>query len=233
MTQYGNREWVSLIECISIDRRILQPWISFKVKQKQKAWYEVLKGHIAISENRWTDTEIGLAWLERCFAKETAIGQKGEYRIHVLDGHASHISTAAIEFAISQKIILLCLPAHTIHLLQPLDVGVFAPQATAYKTHIQRITRLGANYSINKVDFLELYQLARTESNTPLNIQKAWIATGPSPFEPQQVLKHFPPPEYCQHYNVTICPTTPPKGTLTYLRPNMVSKILIKPANTL
>ena len=37
MTQYGNREWVSLVECLSIDRRILQPWIIFKTKQKQKA----------------------------------------------------------------------------------------------------------------------------------------------------------------------------------------------------
>lgn len=45
----------------------------------------------------------------------------------ILDGHASHISTAAIEFCIRQKIILLCLPAHTTHILQPLDVGVFGP----------------------------------------------------------------------------------------------------------
>ena len=33
MTQCSNREWVSLIKCISIDRRILQPWIIFKAKQ--------------------------------------------------------------------------------------------------------------------------------------------------------------------------------------------------------
>jgi hypothetical protein len=42
MTQYGNREWVSLIECISADGRLLSPWIIFKGKQQQKAWFEVL-----------------------------------------------------------------------------------------------------------------------------------------------------------------------------------------------
>ena len=71
----------------------------------------------------------------------------------ILDGHTSYISTAAIEFCISQNIILLCLPAHTTHLLQPLDVGVFAPLATAYQNHVQRTTRLGASYSIDKVGF--------------------------------------------------------------------------------
>ena len=32
MTQYGNREWVSLIECILMDGRYLPLWIIFKGK---------------------------------------------------------------------------------------------------------------------------------------------------------------------------------------------------------
>ncbi len=35
-----------------MDERVLKPWIIFKGKVQQKAWYEVLKeGHIAVSEN--------------------------------------------------------------------------------------------------------------------------------------------------------------------------------------
>ena len=65
ITQYGNRDWVSLIECVSLDGRVLKPWIIFKAKLKQKAWFEALgdKGSIATSENGWTDNEIGLDWL--------------------------------------------------------------------------------------------------------------------------------------------------------------------------
>lgn len=55
------------------------------------------------------------------------------YRILILDGYASHITTAAISFAIANKIILLCLPPHTTHILQPLDVAIFAPLALAHK----------------------------------------------------------------------------------------------------
>ena len=32
-THYGNREWVSLLKLISLDRRLLRPWIIFKGKQ--------------------------------------------------------------------------------------------------------------------------------------------------------------------------------------------------------
>ena len=75
----------------------------------------------------------------------------------LVDGHASHITTAAIQYCVDYKIILLCLPPHTTHLLQPLDVGIFSPLATAYKSHVQRITRLGGSYHIDKVDFLKIY----------------------------------------------------------------------------
>ena len=52
MTQCRNREWVSLIECVSMDGRSLPPWIIFKGKLIQKAWKEALKsGEITISEN--------------------------------------------------------------------------------------------------------------------------------------------------------------------------------------
>jgi hypothetical protein len=30
MTQHGSREWVSLIECISSDGRVLSPYVIFK-----------------------------------------------------------------------------------------------------------------------------------------------------------------------------------------------------------
>jgi hypothetical protein len=50
---------------------------------------------------------------------------------------------------------------------------IFAPLTTAYKSHVQRITRLEASYSIGKTNFLEIYQQARHEAITPLNIRKA------------------------------------------------------------
>ena len=41
------------------------------------------------------------------------------------DGHASHITIDVIQLAHKNDIHLLCLPVHTSHILQPLDIGVF------------------------------------------------------------------------------------------------------------
>ena len=52
----------------------------------------------------------------------------------IVDGHASHMSIEAIEFAKSNDIHVLCLPSHTTHILQPLDIGVLK----SFKSHFSR-----------------------------------------------------------------------------------------------
>ena len=43
----------------------------------------------------------------------------------IQDGHASHMTIKLIELACTNDIHILCLPAHTTHILQTLDVGMF------------------------------------------------------------------------------------------------------------
>ena len=239
-SQPGNREWVSLIECISMDGRRLSPWIIFKAKQHQKAWKEVLEaGEIVISDKGWTDNEIGLAWLERCFDPETRDIKKGEYRILLIDGHASHLTTQAIRFCINQKIILLCLPPHTTHKLQPLDIGIFLPLSILYTNRVEHFGRYAATHFIDKVDFIEIYQQVRKEAISSVNIQKAWAKAGLSPFKPEIVLDTLTPlpaplpePEISQQFNVTIRPTTPPEAIVVYTGPGGQLRKVLTPHNS-
>jgi hypothetical protein len=61
MTQPGGREWVSLIECVCSNGRVLSPWVIFKAKKQVKAWFEHFPdSHICISERGWTDNELCL-----------------------------------------------------------------------------------------------------------------------------------------------------------------------------
>ena len=41
------------------------------------------------------------------------------------DGHGFHITLDVIELSCTNDVHLLCLPSHTSHILQPLDIGVF------------------------------------------------------------------------------------------------------------
>ena len=197
MTQPGNREWVALIECVSLDGKIIKPWIIFKGRQQMKAWREVsTNGHTVLSENGWTDSAISVAWLQEVFHPEADAAQSrsDQWRMLLVDGHGSHVSTEALEFCIQQRIILLCLP-HTKHWLQPVDTGVFAPLATTYKRLVQESTPLGGAHSIDKVDFLKFYQEARAQAIRPEVIISAREKAGLSPYNLGLVWQHIPEPQ--------------------------------------
>ena len=164
---------------------------------QQKQWHDRLHdggqgGHIAISEKGWTDNEIGLEWFKQCFEPETRRCKVGKYRLLILDGHSSHVTSDAINFCVENDIILLCLPAHATDTLQPLDVGVFLPLSQAYRLGLEDFNRLGFGYTIDKVDFIDLYLAARTKGMTALNIISAWNKSGLVPFDPDIVLENIP-----------------------------------------
>ncbi len=50
---------------------------------------------------------------------DSLVGPKVLY----LDGHLSHISIAVIKLALAKNIHIICLPAHSSHVFQPLDVS--------------------------------------------------------------------------------------------------------------
>lgn len=129
---------MSLIECIplkaSSQRPRPRPWFIFKGKQHIKQWFDAYnEAHISLSSKGWTDNNIRYKWFERCFEPETRPDDKNEWRLLIVDGHASHVTTKAIKFCLAHKIVLLCLPPHATHILQPLDVGIFALLAALYK----------------------------------------------------------------------------------------------------
>lgn len=51
-----------------------------------------MRHSISISQNGWTDPELGALWLEKDFAPATAkrLNDPGHYRLLILDGHNSH-----------------------------------------------------------------------------------------------------------------------------------------------
>lgn len=73
------------------------------------------------SENGWVNCELFIQWFQ-FFLK---VIPPTRPVLLIMDGHGSHISIEVIELARDNGIHLLCLPAHTTHILHPLDVGVF------------------------------------------------------------------------------------------------------------
>jgi hypothetical protein len=114
----------TVLSCISASGAFLPPMIvyprkkSVPVQLREGAYPNTLFLH---SDSGWITTELFLEWFKFFLLNIPPTRPV----LLIQDGHHSHVSIELIELAQSNNIHLLCLPAHTTHLLQPLDVGVF------------------------------------------------------------------------------------------------------------
>ena len=83
----------------------------------------------------------------------------GNYYLLILDGHKSHKSLKFRQLCKKYKIITLCMPAYLSHLLQPLNIGCFAPLKKAYGRQVKDLMRNYINYII-KLEFLPVFKVA-------------------------------------------------------------------------
>lgn len=135
---------------------------------------------MAVSDNGWTTDELGFKWI-RHFNRHTETCTVGAWRLLILDGHRSHATPAFDQFCTDNKIITLCMPAHTSHLLQPLDVGCFSPFKTLYGRAVAELARQSI-YHVDKLDFLSIYKTIRGQALSGHNVQAGFQATGVIPF---------------------------------------------------
>lgn len=190
--QPGNREWVTVVEAINASGWAIPPMIIFAGKLHQTAWYEALPAQwtIAVSDNGWTTDQLGLEWLRNTFHPHTKDRTIGQHRLLILDGHGSHMTAEFDRFCVDNAIITLCMPPHSSHLLQPLDVACFSPLKRAYGSQVEINIQLGRNH-IDKLDFLQAFQSARAAAFTSSTIRSGFAAAGLVPHNPKQVLSRL------------------------------------------
>ena len=75
---------------------------------------------------------LGMEWIKHFHEVTKEIVTTGEWRLLIVDGHGSHVTVEFVEFCLRVNIVTYSLPAHSTHLLQPLDIGLFSPLQKAY-----------------------------------------------------------------------------------------------------
>jgi len=188
--QPGSRIWTTVIECINAMGWALPPFVIVEGKVHIDYWYDQpglpRDWAVGVSDNGWTNDSLGYKWIQH-FDKFTKDRCVGTYRLLILDGHGSHATPEFDLFCSQNHIIALCLPSHTSHILQPLDVACFGPLKQAYGQLVQNLARI-SKFHVDKADFLAMYQQARSAIHSASNIQSAFRATGLIPFNPDCVL---------------------------------------------
>ena len=114
----------------SVAGECLPPQFLFKGKHLYESWTALGPATYgcnicAESESGWMTDTVFENWFSSSFVPLDA-GRKNPL-ILTFDGHGSHLTYGTIVKALWENVIIVCLPPHTSHALQPLDVAVLKP----------------------------------------------------------------------------------------------------------
>lgn len=193
LVQPGSRVWTTVIQGINASGWAIPPYIIFVGKAHLSAWYEdktiPRDWVLGVSDNGWTTNAHGIAWLKH-FNEHTKTRTVGSHRLLIIDGHESHHSLEFQDLCAKEEIITLCMPPHSSHLLQPLDVGCFGPLKRAYGSEVSDLTRQSITH-ITKMDFLAAFKTAFSKAFTKDNICGSFRGAGLVPFNPEVVISRL------------------------------------------
>lgn len=110
------------------------------------------------SHNGWTNETIFIKWLRHFInhAKPTA----EQPVLLVLDNHNSHCTLEAWELARANNVLVLSIPPHSSHRLQPLDVTFFGPLKRAYNKECDMFIKSRNMVKITPYDIAGLFNKA-------------------------------------------------------------------------
>jgi hypothetical protein len=148
------------------------------------------------SPTGWSNNEFGLEWLRKVFHPSTiAKAEKARCRrLLVVDGHSSHVNMEFLDTCEQLRIIILILPPHATHRLQPLDVGLFGPLASYYSFEINELMRKsGGLVQLTKRMFWGYFKRAWEKAFCATNIESASAKTGYWLFNRNKVVDSITP----------------------------------------
>ncbi|XP_038074804.1 jerky protein homolog-like [Patiria miniata] len=183
----------TIIACGNAMGNRLTPYIIFKGARVRQEWTEgTLSGTgYNATKTGWSNSATFLQWFKGHF-----LPQVGSVRPLLLlyDGHSTHISVQIIEEARLEGVHLFVTPPHTSHILQPLDVGCFAPFKATYNRAVHNWLHKYKNTGCILVeeDIASLACKAYMMGISSDSLVSSFRCTGICPFNPDVVLSKLP-----------------------------------------
>ncbi len=182
----GTSEHITLLCCVSAAGFPMPPMIIY-AKSFPGGQYRFDGPEDALyakSDSGWIDSELFLAWLRIFFVKFCV----PERPIMLLiDGHASHITVEAIDFCQANNIILFCLPPHTTHALQPLDMSVFKSLKDRFSKAVRALSFTKKNFVVTKREFSKVLKSPLDHAFSIPNIKNGFRKCGIYPLNPDAI----------------------------------------------
>jgi hypothetical protein len=205
----------------------LPPYVIYKASRLYAQWCpkNIIKGVVYNgTKSGWTDQDCFFDYLNKLFIPNTKNIEKP--LLMIFDGHYSHLSIKAVRLAIQHNIHLLCLPSHSTHILQPLDIYTLKYVKQQWKQLLWDRHK-SSSTPIEKREFIELFGKLYDYALIPGHCSTAFAKAGIYPYDPRVInndrivknmLAKIPPPpprQLSQTFNECDISTCSNDGAIT------------------
>ena len=154
--------------------------------------FDLLKGATpgasgTVSDNGWSNLAVFHRYLTEHFIQ--FVPGRGSSLLLLLDGHKSHVSLTLADWAKKNNIVMFILPAHTSHILQPLDVACYGPFQRMYYAQCHKVMRQ-VSATITKYNICDIACKVYSKALSSENLQSGFMRTGIFPTDRTVVPKH-------------------------------------------
>ncbi|XP_067011045.2 uncharacterized protein [Anabrus simplex] len=191
VTSSEKGETGTLIACSFADGSFLPPVMILKGTNNKAELEDGLPPGSEVFMNpksSYISSDLFLRWFKTHYLHQRMPGTN----LLILDGHCSH--TNSLEFltlAEENDVILLCLPPHSTHALQPLDRTFFGPFRRYFQLGADTWIRTHPNRKLTRHQMGPLVGRAWEKAASVGNAVIGFKATGIFPFDPNAIPDHF------------------------------------------
>ena len=173
--------------CVSASGSFLPPLVIFQGGLPHRNYKDGIPGSwmFSATESGYMDTTLFVEWFTKVF-----IPNCGKERpvLLVMDNHDSHISLPVVEAARQEDIVLVGLPSHTTHILQPLDVHIIGPLKNKFSSLVSSLGVASPSTVVGKSRVPVILNYAM-DALPPATIKEAFRMSGLFPID-QSVIDH-------------------------------------------
>ena len=187
ITSAEKGETMTVLMAMSASGIYVPPMLIFKRRRMNDL---LLRGSPAgtiagCSQNGWVDSDLFLKWMQHFI--DCVKATQAHKVLLILDGHCSHKSLDVIDLAHANGVVIICLPPHTTHRMQPLDLTVFGPLKKYYNRECEHWMLSNPGKRITVFDQAGLFGSAYIKTATMDKAVNGFRSPGLWPYDPDQL----------------------------------------------
>lgn len=137
-----------------------------------------------VSKSGWMTEPLFVEWLTHFKAKTNPTSENP--MLLILDNHTTHCSVEAYDFCVANSIVIVSIPPHTSHRLQPLDLTIFGPLNTAFDQACEVEMKQKGYSTLTSEQLLSLFKTAWIKICSVEKVVNGFEAAGIYPYNPNR-----------------------------------------------